>query len=63
LVVIPEGKRPLGRCRSRCEDNINMNLREIRLEGMDWINLAHDKDRWPEDDTLMSMYVAIMPKS
>jgi hypothetical protein len=33
----PEGKGPLGRPRCRWEDNIKMNLREIRIEGTNWI--------------------------
>jgi hypothetical protein len=45
LVGKPEGKRPLGRPRRRCEDNIKMDLREVGW-GMDWINLAQDRDRW-----------------
>jgi hypothetical protein len=46
LVGKPEGKRQLGRPRRRCEDNIGMNLREIRWGGMDWIDLAQDRDQW-----------------
>ena len=42
----PEGKRPLGRPRGRWEDNIKMDLQEARSEGMDWINLTQDRDRW-----------------
>ena len=45
LVGKPEGKRPLGRPRRRWEDNIKMDLQEVRCGGMDWIELAHDKDR------------------
>jgi hypothetical protein len=45
LVGKPEGKRPLGRPRRRCVDNIKMDLREIRWNGMDWIDLAHDRDQ------------------
>jgi hypothetical protein len=41
-----EGKRPFGRPKRRWEDNVKMNLREIRFEGMDWIHLASDRDRW-----------------
>jgi hypothetical protein len=44
LVRNPEGKRPLGRPRRRCVDNIKMDLREIGWGGMDWIDLAHDRD-------------------
>jgi len=41
-----EGKRPLGRPRLRWEDNIKMNLQEVGFGGMDWIDLAQDRDRW-----------------
>jgi len=46
LVGKPEGKRPLGRHRRRWEDNIKMDLQEVGCGGMDWIELAQDKDRW-----------------
>jgi hypothetical protein len=46
LVGKPEGKRPLGRPRRRWEDNIKMDLREIGWGGMDWIDLAQDRDQW-----------------
>jgi len=42
----PEGKRPLGRPRCRWKDNINMDLQEEGYGGMDWIELAQDRDRW-----------------
>ena len=45
LVVKPEGKRPLGRPRRRWEDNIKMDLQEVGCGGMDWIELAQDRDR------------------
>jgi hypothetical protein len=41
-----EGKRPLGRSRRRWENNIKMDIREIKLDGMDYINLADDRDQW-----------------
>ena len=41
-----EEKRPLGRPRLRWEDNIKMDLQELECGGMDWIELAQDKDRW-----------------
>jgi hypothetical protein len=46
LVGKPEGKRPLGRPRRRWVDNIKMDLREIEWYGMDWIDLAQDRDQW-----------------
>ena len=46
LVGKPEGKRPLGRPRRRWEDNIKMNLQEVGFRGMDWIELAEDRDSW-----------------
>jgi hypothetical protein len=42
----PEGKRPLGGFRLRCEDSIKMDLRVVRCDGMDWIDLAQDRDQW-----------------
>jgi hypothetical protein len=42
----PEGKRPLGRPRRRWEDNIKMDLREIGCGGMEYIDLAQDRDQW-----------------
>ena len=46
LVGKPEGKRPLERPRCRWEDNIKMDLQEVGCGGMDWIELAQDRDRW-----------------
>jgi hypothetical protein len=40
LVGKPEGKRPLGRPRRRYVDNIEIDLREIEWDGMDWTDLA-----------------------
>jgi hypothetical protein len=40
LVGKPEGRRPLGRARPNWEDNIKIDLREVRCGGMDWIDLA-----------------------
>jgi hypothetical protein len=54
LVGKPEGKRPLGRPRRRCEDGIRMDLGEIGLGGVDWIRLAQDRDRW------RSLVIAVM---
>ena len=46
LVGKPEGKSPLGRSRSRWNDNIKMVLQEVGCGGMDWIELAQDRERW-----------------
>jgi hypothetical protein len=46
LVGKPKGKRPLGRPWRRWKDNIKMDLQEVGCEGMDWIELAQDRDRW-----------------
>jgi hypothetical protein len=46
LVGKLKGKRPLGRPRHRWVNNINMDLREIEWNGMDWIDLAEDRDQW-----------------
>jgi hypothetical protein len=44
-VGTPEGKRSLGIPRRRWEDNIRMDLREIGWGGVDWIDLAYDRDQ------------------
>jgi hypothetical protein len=46
LVGKPEGRRPLGRPRCRWMDNIKIDPREARWDGVDWIHLAQDKDQW-----------------
>ena len=45
LVGKLEGKRPLRRPRLRWEDNIKMNLQEVVYGSVDWVELAHDRDR------------------
>ena len=46
LVGKPEGMRPLGRTRRRWKDNIKMDVQEVGCGGMDWIELAQERDRW-----------------
>jgi hypothetical protein len=46
LVGKPKGKRPLGRPRRRWEDNIKMDVQEVGCGGMNWTELAQDRDRW-----------------
>jgi hypothetical protein len=46
LVGKPEGKRPLGRPRRSWVDNIKIDLREMGLGVMDWIDVAQDRDQW-----------------
>jgi hypothetical protein len=46
LVGTPEGNRPLGRPRCRWEDIIKVDIQELGCGGMDWIELAEDRDRW-----------------
>jgi hypothetical protein len=46
LVGRLENKRPLGRPRHRREDNIKMDLREIGIDGANWIRLARDRVQW-----------------
>jgi hypothetical protein len=46
LEEVPEGKRPLGRPRYRWVVNIKIDLREIGWDGVDWIELAQERDQW-----------------
>jgi hypothetical protein len=46
LVGNTEGKRPLGRPRHRWIDNIKMDIRKIGYNGVDWMNIAQDRDQW-----------------
>jgi hypothetical protein len=43
LIRRPKGKRPVGRPRHRWEDNIKMDLKEIGIDGVNWIQLAQDR--------------------
>jgi hypothetical protein len=46
LVGKPEGRRPLRRPRRKWVDNIKIDLREIGWDGVDWVDLAQDRDHW-----------------
>jgi hypothetical protein len=46
LVGRPEGKRPLRRPKRRLEDNIKLDLREIGIDGANWIQLALGRVQW-----------------
>jgi hypothetical protein len=46
LMGKPEGKRPIGKPRRSWEDNVRMDLSEIGWGGMDWVDLAEDRDQW-----------------
>jgi hypothetical protein len=53
-----ERKRPLGRPRRRGVDNIKMDLREIGWDGVDWIDMAQDRDQWRAlVDTVLNLRV------
>jgi hypothetical protein len=59
LVGKPEGKRPLGRPRRSWVDHIKIYLREIGWGGIDWIDLAEDRDQWRAlVNTIMNLRVA-----
>ena len=58
LVGKPEGKGLLWRPTRRWEDNIKMDLQELRCGGMDWIDLAQDRDRCRTlMNTVMNLWV------
>jgi hypothetical protein len=58
LVGNREGKRPLERPRHKWVDNIKMDLREIGWGGIDWTDLAQDRDQWSAFmNTVMSLRV------
>jgi hypothetical protein len=44
--LMPEGKNPLGRPRRRWKGNIKLDLREIGIDGANWIRLAQDRVQW-----------------
>jgi hypothetical protein len=62
LVGKPEGKRPLGRPRSRWEDEDRMDLRETGW-GVDWIRLAQDRDQWRADVSAVMNLRVLAPRT
>jgi len=56
LVGKYEGKRPLGRPRHRWEDNIKMDLKEVGCGGVEWNEVAQDRDRW---QTLVTVVMSL----
>jgi len=61
LLGRPEGKTPLGRPRRRWGDNNKMNLQEVGEGCEDWVELAHDRDRWQRlASTVMNLRVPKM---
>jgi hypothetical protein len=46
LLGMPEGKRQLGRPIRRWVDNIKMDLTEMGWDGVDWLDIAQDRDQW-----------------
>jgi hypothetical protein len=58
LVGKPEERRPLGRPRRKWVDSIEMDLREIGWDGMNWIDLAQDRDQWrARVNTVMNLLI------
>jgi hypothetical protein len=55
LVGKPEGRRPLGRPRRRWVDNIKMDLRETGWGGVDWTDMAHDRDQFLSGCTIAAL--------
>jgi hypothetical protein len=59
LVGKPGGKRPLGRPRRRRVDNIKLDLRDIKWDGVDWIRMVQDRDQWKAlANTVLNLPVA-----
>jgi hypothetical protein len=42
----PEGKGPLGSPKPRWDENIKMDVQGVGCGGVDWVDLAQDRDRW-----------------
>ena len=54
----PEGNRPFVRPRYRWEGNIKMDLQEVGCGGMDWFEMAQDRDRWRAVNAVMNLRVS-----
>jgi hypothetical protein len=63
LVGKPEGRRPLGRPKSRWEDGVRMDLRESGLGGVEWIRLAQERDRWLAVVSAVMNLLILAPRS
>jgi hypothetical protein len=63
LMGKPEGKRPLGRPRHSWEDGVRMDLKEIGLGSVDWIQLAQDRDRWQALVNIVMNLRVLAPRS
>jgi hypothetical protein len=60
LIGRPEVKRPLGRPRGRWEDNVKLDLRDIGIDGANWIQLAQDRVNWRAFvNTVMNLWVPL----
>jgi hypothetical protein len=58
LIGKPEGKRPLGRPKHRMEDNIKLDIRDIGINGANWIRLDQDRVQWKAfENTVMNLRV------
>jgi hypothetical protein len=58
VVGKPDGRRPLGRARRKWVDNIKLDFRNTVWGGMDWIDLAQNRDQWRTlVDTVMNLRV------
>jgi hypothetical protein len=57
-ILKSEGKRPLGKIRRRWDDSIRMDVREVKWEVVNWMNLAQNMDQWrPLVNTVMNLLV------
>jgi hypothetical protein len=58
LFIVLERERPLGRSRCRWKDNIEIDLREVRCEGVDWAHIPQDGVQWwALVNTVMNLWI------